>query len=109
MANAVRFRTRSYDGKEVIRHHDGEKERWVYVHRLAMYAWSPELELEDLWTAPPGERTADPRTQKLEVHHDIPIGWLNAEWNLEWLDGNGHGRVESARRRRGPDGRYAPP
>ena len=107
MAGRVRLETRPGDGRERIRHHDGQKEVYVYVHRLAAYAWAPDLEFESLWAAPEGERTGDPRTGKLGVHHATPIAWLNAEWNLEWKRPGEHGRIESGRRERDAGGAYA--
>lgn len=117
--NSVRFRTRSHGrragdgghsghgGREVIRHNNGEDDTHVYVHRLTLYAWSPELDIEDLWAAPEDERTSDPRTDKMEAHHICPVPWLNAEWNLEWQAPDDHSRIESTRRERGADGAYA--
>lgn len=114
---AVRFRTRSHGrcagdggssghaGREVIRHHDGNSERHVSVHRLALYAWTA-VDLEDLWLVGPEERTGDPRTEKVEAHHDIPIPWLNTEWNLEWKDKDDHSRVEARRKARDRAGRF---
>lgn len=109
MAGRVRFETRPSDGKERIRHYDGERERYVYVHRLALYAWSPEMDLDDLWALPEDERSSDPRTDKMGVHHVIPIAWLNTESNLEWKEPDEHGRIESTRREREADGAYAGP
>ena len=116
--NTVRFRTRSagsragtsrdgHAGREVIRHNDGEKDHQVYVHRLAAFAWSPGMTMDDLYAVPPDEQSDDPRTGKMEVHHKIPIPWLNTEDNLEWVNPDEHSRVESGRKERGPDGAYA--
>jgi|GEM_PF-1798244 len=70
----ARFETRG-DGYERWRSWDGERERYVYVHRLAAVAWGILDGLDD------------PRY----VHHVNGIEWLNSEDNLEARDPVDHG------------------
>lgn len=119
--NSVRFRTRGHHGaagdgghsghagREIVRHRCDGKDHWVNIARLSLFAWSPDMSLEDLWAVPEEDRTSDPRTDKVAVHHWMPVPWLNAEWNLEWQHPDDHGRVESERRERDADGNYAGP
>jgi len=71
---SARFETRR-DGYERWRSWDGDRERYVYVHRLAAVAWGILDGLDD------------PR----HVHHTNGIEWLNVPDNLEARDLVDHG------------------
>jgi hypothetical protein len=87
----TRLHTRTDKGHELLRipseDHDGHGTRYVAVHRLCALAWG---ELDSL-------------SQPLEIHHEVEIGWYNAESNLQALEPRDHGRItrENARKRRG--------
>jgi len=91
--NKVRFETRPSDGRERLRHYDGQQEQYVYVHRLVLHAWDPNFNKlcnGDRW----------------HVHHVVPVPWLNTETNLEWHDADSHGQIEASRRRRADSGGF---
>lgn len=89
MPGEPRFEFRPSDRRPRIRYWDGSEERYVYTYRLAAVAWGILDGLDD------------PR----EVDHaELAHPMVTAEWNLEAVEPETHGRRtrarESARKRR---------
>lgn len=78
----VRIHTNGYSYEELRPPGRGGVDQGLPHHRILAWVWGIIDHPED-----------DPR----EVDHQQPIGWLNAEWNLQAVESDEHGRLTRER------------